>query len=280
MDAYGFRETRTGLAVLGTALGALFSVPVQLSTFYSTNFRHRSVITLRNRHYGHRHKGLHPYRWALYVGSIMLPIASMALAISAGGPPTHYIAPIIFAALVSFSGTLAIAECHVLLMDNFDTSDLPEIALSSISGSTSQGASSTGLPHGTQRPIAIENPDVPDNFTTSHPTVTSGLAIFHGLSFVFAAAAVGFSTYIIDGIGIRGGLGVYTALTALFSAALAAVLWRRKGARMLEVFNVDDGSQGMGDGVRICRISLLQQGKLSRWSEVNGMEYDGADGRV
>jgi hypothetical protein len=219
---------------------------------------------MHNSNYGHTNVGQHPYRWALRIGAIMLPTSSILLTISASGS-THFMVPVFFAAVVSFSTALVVAESYILLMDNFDISDLPEPSLNSGSGSISQGANLTGAPHGTPRPMSLHASD-DESFATSHPCLSSGLAICHGLAFLFAAMAVGVSTHIVEGIGIRKGLGVYTAVTCMVTFGLAYALWRNKEVRLVEVFN--DNEQE-----RDTKVSLLQRSWGTRWTEVNGMEW-------
>jgi len=176
----------------------------------------------------------------------MLPVSSLALTISAAGPPVRFGVPVFFAAVVSFSGAMVIAECYSTMMDNFDISDLPEPSLTPGSGSLSN---STTHQHGTQLPANLNLSD--DSFTTSHPCLSSGLAIFHGVAFLFAAMAVGVSTYIVEGTGVRSGLGASTALTCAMTVILVLALRRNKVARSAEVFGNDRRD-------RDARVSLLQ----------------------
>lgn len=175
--------------------------------------------------------------------------------------------PVFMAALLSYSGTLVLAECYLILLDNYDISDLPEPFLTPGSGSVTHGIASTGRLPGTHRPASI-HPTLSGegSFTTSHPCLSSGLAIFHGLAFLFAAMAVGVSTHIVDGIGVRKGLGVYSGVTCAVTLALGLVLWRSKEVPLVEVFNDDEQE-------RNAKVSLLQRSWGTRWTEVNGMEW-------
>jgi hypothetical protein len=168
----------------------------------------------------------------------------------------------------------------LILLDNWDVSDLPEPMHLSNTGSTHHGSGIGGLPHGTQRPASLHSGESAEDFTTCHPAVSSGLAVFHGLSFLFGAITVGCSVYIVNGIGVRSGLGVYTGFTVLVTLALIAVLWRYKEVKAMEVFDtsVRESEQQAGrekEVVKMVKVSLLQRGKLTRWSEVNAMEYWG-----
>lgn len=280
-DHYRFRPIDVGLAILALSAAALLSIPVQLSTFYMRNFRHRvhHRASLNRQH--HYNEGQHPYRTVFLVGAFLVPVGSLAFTISATGPPTHFVIPVFFAGLVAFSGTLSIAECHLIVMDNFDISNLPEPLLSSGSGSTSRGSSNGGRPHGTQRPSSLVGSN--DDFTTCHPAITSAFGIFQFVSLMAIAGAVGWSRYIDEGMGIRNGFGIFTGLTFLVTVALASVLWRWKEVRVLEVYTVRESEErseiqataAVMDNVRVCKVSILQRGQFTRWSEVNGMVYRG-----
>lgn len=262
---------------MALSVGALLSVPVQLSTFYLRNFRHRvhhrGYPTTRH----HYHEGQHPYRAVFFISIFLVPAASLAFTISATGPPIHFVVPVFFAGLVVFSGTLAIAECHLIIMENFDISNLPEPLLSSGSGSTSYGGGKGGRPHGTQRPSSLVGSN--DDFTTCHPAITAAFGIFQFVSLASIAGAIGWSRYISEGIGVKYGLGIFTGITFLVTIALVGVLWRWNKVRVLEVYADQDSEYGSGAGVteevRVCKISILQKGQLTRWSEVNGMVYRG-----
>ncbi|RPB08210.1 hypothetical protein P167DRAFT_466025, partial [Morchella conica CCBAS932] len=217
---YKFTLVDTGLALLALSAGALLSAPVQLSSFYLRNFRHR-VHHRANSSQHHYHEGQHPYRTVFLIGILLLPVSSLAFTISATGPSTHFFIPVFFAGLVIFSGTLVIAECHLIIMDNFDISNLPEPLLSR-------------RPHGTQRPTSLVGPN--DDFTTCHPAITSAFGILQFVSLISIAGAVGWSRFIHEGIGIKNGLGIYTGISFLVTIALVAVIWRWKEVRILEVF--------------------------------------------
>lgn len=81
---------------------------------------------------------------------------------------------------------------------------------------------------------------------------------------------------------MRNGLGIFTGITFVLTIALAGVLWRWKEVRVLEVYaDPDPEGQPAESGarimeeVRICKVSVFQKGRFTRWSEVNGMVYRG-----
>jgi hypothetical protein len=50
--------------------------------------------------------------------------AGMAYTLASAGPPIHFMVPTVFAGLIGFLSNLAIAECHGIIMETYDTSDL------------------------------------------------------------------------------------------------------------------------------------------------------------
>lgn len=111
---YRFKSIDVGLAVLALPTASLFSIPFQLSTFYLPDFRHlsRRVAHLTGTHSS---MGQHRYRGSLFFSTLLLPTSSLGFTISATSPSTHFMIPVAFAAAAFFSGTLAFAECHLIL---------------------------------------------------------------------------------------------------------------------------------------------------------------------
>jgi hypothetical protein len=223
---------------------------MQLSLFYISNYRHRSMESLHTATFGHKSIGQHPYRPALWASGLLLPFCSIIVAVSATGPTTHFMVPVFFGAVVMFAGTAVIAECHLLLMENFDTSDLPEPYLASSTGSLTAGPNASGLPHGTQRPASLNLGQ--GSFTTAHPCLSATFSILYTFCFLFAAISVAASRSIVDTIGIRSGLGLYAGLTIIASIGLVVALWRNTTVRIPELF---DGEEK----IQTVQISLLQR---------------------
>jgi hypothetical protein len=269
---YKFRAVDIGLSILALPIGGILAVPAQFSMFYLTNFRHRSNVIMHNNNYGHENAGQHPYRAALWLSVGLLPLSSVGFTMTVVGPPMHFMLPVFFAALVSFSGTLAASECYLLLMDNFDVSDLPEPAFSSDSSSLLPRGTSRGPPNGIQQSTRSIASAGRIAFRTSHPCLSAALAITHTIAFLFAGITIGVGSYLEESLGLRNGMAVATGITGAMTAGLVCALWRNKNVRLMEVF----GGEGRE---RMAQVSLLQRGWGTRWSEVNGMEW-WEDGRA
>lgn len=257
---YRFKSIDVGFAVLALPIASLFSIPFQLSTFYLPDFRHlsRSAAHLTGTHSS---MGQHRYRGSLFFSTLLLPTSSLGFTISAAGPSTHFMIPVAFAAAAVFSGTLAFAECHLILWDNWDVSDLPATRMGQ-SGTVSNGASPGGRPHGTSRPVMLQ--DSGDaGFVTSHPEITAGMAVLHSLSLMLAALGIGVSGLLEQTIGMRNGVAIWVGVGFLLAVGLVAVLWRGRRQKALVP----------GEGVaseRWCLVGLLQRGKWTRWSAAGG----------
>lgn len=248
-------------------IAALLSIPFQLSALYLRNFRHRARIPAYAGE-AHVRMGQHHYRSSLYLSTILLPLSGLGFTMSATGPPTHFMLPVAFAAVACFSGTLAVAECHILLWDNWDVSDLPEARLGN-SGSVSSGASQGGRPHGTSRPAMLQ--DAGDaGFMTAHPAISAGMAIFHSLALLTAALAFGIAGRIEETIGVRNGVAIWVGIGFLLTLCLGVVLWRGRGQRVLLVGGDQDDD---GRVERWFLVGALQRGRWTRWSEAGELRW-------
>ena len=54
---------------------------------------------------------------------VSLPLVGLAYTVSSASKPRPYMIPIFFAGAVGFLSILAIAECHGLIMETYDTCD-------------------------------------------------------------------------------------------------------------------------------------------------------------
>lgn len=91
----------------------------------------------------------------------------------------------------------------LLLMNNFDTPDLPEPSVERAPVPMQRGRASWQQTTG----LRAHQPGDEERLKTPHPCP----AIRRGLALPSAAMAGGASSHMVDGIGIREGLGIYTA---------------------------------------------------------------------
>jgi hypothetical protein len=151
-----------GLCVFSMTLGALIAIPFEKASIFS-----------RARHHPPRRESLATGKrltWTSHLvrrtsSMVLLPLAAIGFAVSCKGPPVPFIVPTLLAALIGFLSVLAIAECHGIIMEAYDTSDLLEI--SHRKRHSSRNTNRT-------------------NFS-SFPRVTAAYANMHGLGFILAA---------------------------------------------------------------------------------------------
>lgn len=192
---------------------------------------------------------------------ISLPFAGLAYTLASGGQPTNYMVPIIFAGLIGFLSNLAIAECQGLIMETFDTSDLQP--------------GMTGRP---RRVLPEETRKKRTNFSC-FPRVTAGFAVAQTFAFVIAAGVTAWGGVIERHIGAQTATTVMAGVLLILTLLLIAILTRFKVVQIVpsERFgtNILSGPEDEWKPVIIGnpsgttrRMSVLELGTLSRWSEI------------
>ena len=192
---------------------------------------------------------------------IVLPFAGLAYTLSSGGPPVNFMVPIIFAGVIGFLSNLAIAECNGIIMETFDTSDLQP--------------GMTGRP---RRVLPEEVRRKRTNFSC-FPRVTAGFAMAQTFAFLIAALATGLGGAIERRLGAQTATAVVAGILLMLTLLLIAVLWRFKTVQIIpsERFgtNILSGPEDEWKPVIIGnpsgttrRMSVLELGKMSRWSEI------------
>lgn len=209
--------------------------------------------------------------------TLVLPFVGLAYTLSSGGPGTPFILPVIFAALIGFLSNLAIAECHGIIMEAFDTSDLQP--------------GMTGRPRGTS---GDRTSNKRTNYS-SFPRVSSAFAITQGFGFLIAGAATGVGGVAQRHLGQRLATGVVAAILLILTILLLCVLIRWKEVQIIpnskkgeveaweqarrvsairrSITGVEEEETwrpviiGNPSG-KTRRMSILELGGLSRWSEI------------
>ena len=192
---------------------------------------------------------------------IVLPFAGLAYTLASGGPHINFMVPTIFAGLIGFLSNLAIAECTGIIMETYDTSDLQP-------GMT--GRPRNNLPEEIRRKRT--------NFSC-FPRVTAAFAITQSCAFFIAAAATGAGGAIERRLGAQTATAVVAGILLVLTLLLIAVLTRIKEVQVIPTArygtNVLSGPEDEWKPVIIGhpsgstrRISLLELGKCSRWTEI------------
>ncbi len=192
---------------------------------------------------------------------IVLPFAGLAYTLASGGDHVHFMVPTIFAGLIGFLSNLAIAECNGLIMETYDTSDLQP--------------GMTGRP---RRAIPEEVRQKITNYSC-FPRVTAAFSITQTFAFMIAAAATGWGGVVERRLGAQTASAAIAGVLLVLTILLIGVLWRFKEVQIIpsERFgtNVLTGPEDEWKPVIIGhpsgttrRMSLLELGKQSRWSEI------------
>lgn len=193
---------------------------------------------------------------------VLLPFAGLAYTLSSGGPPTHFMVPTVFAAVIGFLSNLAIAECNGLIMETFDVSDLQP-------GMT--GRRPRHAPSGKNKKGHTTN-------YSSFPRVSAAFALAQTLAFTLAAIATGVGGPIDRQLGAKTATGVVAAILLVLTILFISVLWRWK---QVQVIPSHGGSYmdlpgteipewtpviiGNPSG-KVRRMNLLELGDQSRWT--------------
>ncbi|TVY41156.1 hypothetical protein LOCC1_G004489, partial [Lachnellula occidentalis] len=270
---YRLKSPQVGLAVCSVPVGAMLAIPFQSGSLFS-RARKRGITdddTFDKKVYWTSHL----VRRAIFI--LVLPFAGLAYTLSSNGPPIPLALPIIFAALIGFLSNLAMAECHGIIMETFDTSDLQP--------------GMTGRPRGTSADMTAHKRT---NYS-SFPRVAAAFAITQGFGYLLAAVATGVGGVAERQLGAQAATGVMAGILLVLSILLLGVLARYKEVQIVpdskseelhqwraaRRVSVARAAEGLGDEEEpwrpviignpthsTRRMCLLEMGGLSRWSEI------------
>ena len=255
---YRFQPEYVGLCVAAIPLGALLAIPFQKASLFS-----------RARHHPPRTDSMtfekrvtwtsHLVRRVIFM--IILPFAGLAYTLASGGPQIPIVIPVLFAGVIGFLSNLAIAECNGIIMETYDTSDLQP--------------GMTGRP----RRIIPENLHRKRTNFSCFPRVSAAFAITQTFAFVIAAAATGTGGRVERALGAQTATAVVASVLLVLTVLLVAVLVRFKVVQVVPTArvgtNVLGGPEDEWKPIIIGnpsgttrRMSLLELGRWSRWSEI------------
>lgn len=255
---YMFRPQYVGLCVSAIPIGAFLAIPFQKASFFS-----------RARHHAPRTNSMtfekrvtwttHLVRRGVFM--ILLPFAGLAYTLASGGTQINFMVPTIFAGVIGFLSNLAIAECHGIIMETFDTSDLQP--------------GMTGRP---RRILPQDDRTKRTNFSC-FPRVTAAFAISQTFAFCLAAAATGTGGAVERALGAQAATGVVAGVLLFLTLLLFAVLTRIKTVQIVPSkrygTNVLGGPEDEWKPVIIGhpsgttrRVSILEMGEMTRWTEI------------
>jgi hypothetical protein len=271
---YKWRPRFVGLGVMSIAFGALLAVPLTKAGIFSRErknpFRTDSMTFQKQVTWSS-----HLVRRVIF--TITLPLMGLAYTVSSAGKPKPYMVPIVFAGTVGFLSVLAIAECHGLIMETFDTCDLQP---------------GVNTKHRLQS-MAVQDRRRRTNYS-SFPRVSAGIFGSQTLSFVLAALTTEVGGIMTRHIGAQASTGVTAGILLGLTLLLTAVLWRFKEVQVIpnhtfgtrrdtkawqEFQHVGEMKEGWKAVVignpsgKMRRMNLLELGSLSRWTEIRKLNF-------
>jgi hypothetical protein len=202
---YKFKSPEVGASVMAIPLGALLAIPFQKASLFS---RARSLAPVSDDATFKKKLSWTSHMVRRSIFMLVLPFAGMGYTLSATGPPVPFIIPILFAGLIGFLSNLAMAECHGIIMETFDTSDLQP-------GMTGRPRGSSGDKTASKR----------TNYS-SFPRVTSAFAITQAFGYLIAAAVSGVGGVLTRHLGQQAACGIMAGILLVLSILLLGVLVR------------------------------------------------------
>ncbi|KAF2476095.1 uncharacterized protein BDR25DRAFT_379784 [Lindgomyces ingoldianus] len=269
---YKWHPQYVGLGGMSIAFGALLAVPLTKAGLFSRE-RKRQFRTDSMTFQKQVTWSSHLIRRCIF--TLTLPLMGLAYTVSSAGRPKPYMVPIAFAAAVGFLSILAIAECHGLIMETFDTCDLQP---------------GVNTRHRLQS-LAAQDKRRRTNYT-SFPRVSAGIFASQTLAFIGAAVATEVGGIMTRHIGAQASTGVTAGILFGLTILLTAVLWRFKQVQVIpnHTFGTrrdtkaweEFGQMGKGDWKAVIignpsgkmrRMSVLELGGLSRWTEIRKLNF-------
>jgi hypothetical protein len=274
---YKFKSPCVGASVAAIPVGALLAVPFQKAGLFSRDRTHAptSDDDTRNKKIG---MSSHLIRRTVF--ALSLPFAGLAYTLSSNGPPIPWILPILFAGLIGFLSNLGLAECHGIIMETFDISDLQP-------GMTGRPRKSKLDKYASKR----------TNYS-SFPRVSSAFAITQSFGYLIAAAATGVGGVAQRQLGQQTATGVVAGILLILSILLLGVLVRfreiqiipnmqkegmetfmaarRKSAYLRgDVVGEDDVRPTIiGNPTHVTRrMCVLEMGSMTRWTEIRNKNH-------
>jgi hypothetical protein len=260
---------------MSVPLGAFLAIPFQKASLFSRSRGHTELYD-DNAETLNRKVVLssHLVRRAIFI--LVLPFVGIGYTISSKGPPVPFIIPILFAALIGFLSNLAMGECHGIIMETFDTSDLQP-------GMTGRPRSSVGDKNAAKR----------TNYS-SFPRISSAFAITQGIGYLFGALATGVGGVATRNIGQQAATGVMAGILLVLSLLLLGVLYRFRDVQIIPNSKQEEMQKWKnarrtsailrGEGIEqpeewrpviignpthiMRRMCILELGAMTRWSEI------------
>lgn len=273
---YKWQPRYVGAGVTSIAIGAFLALPLTKANIFSRErknpFRTDSMTFQKQISWSS-----HLVRRTLFM--TVLPLMGIAYTISSAGRPRPYMVPIVFAGALGFFSILAVAECHGIMMETFDTCDLqPGV-------NTKHRLDS----------IAVQDRRRRTKYS-SFPRVTAGIFASQTLAFMGGAVATEVGGIMTRRLGAQTSTGVTAGILLFLTMALTLVLVRFRSVQVIpnhtfgtrrdtEAWKEFRQLEKMGRGSdwkavvignpsgKMRRMSVLELGALSRWTEIRKLNF-------
>ncbi|KAF2435567.1 MFS general substrate transporter [Tothia fuscella] len=258
---YDLPSWGVGLGVASIAIGSLLAVPLTKGGLFS-RARKQGPRSDSDTYKRQVTWSSHLVRRVVFM--VALPIFGIAYTLASPGMQTHYMIPIVFAGFIGFLSNLAITECHGLIMETFDTCDLQP------------GVNSRHRLQSLSESVIMRR-----TAYTSYPRVSAGIFLSQTIGFIVAALATGVGGYITRHLGAQISTGATAVILMMLTILLTLALWRYKSLQVIpdKPFGVKLDKDGRADEYwkpvvignpsgKTRKMSLLEMGGLSRWSEI------------
>jgi MFS family permease len=273
---YRWSPTKVGAGVTSIAIGAALAIPLTKARIFSRE-RKRSFRTDSMTFQKQVSWSSHLVRRAIF--TLLLPLMGIAYTVSSAGRPKPWLVPVVFAGCVGFLSVLAIAECHGLIMETFDTCDLQP---------------GVNTRHRLQS-MAVQDRRRRTNYT-SFPRVTAGIFASQIFAFVLAAVATLVGGNMTRRLGAQTSTGVTAGILFGLTVLLILILLRFKSVQVVPnhtfgtrrdtaAWNEFKDLEKLGRGSdwkavvignpsgKMRRMSVLELGALSRWTEIRKLNF-------
>lgn len=193
--------------------------------------------------------------------TLLLPLATLGLALSMAGRSVHFLIPTVLTGLVAFLTTAAMTECYGVITDTYDVPHLPTSGLGHRTGS--QTADIAELERSSNSPTR---------------RIGAAWAIVQASAFMLAAAGTAAGGMVKDRFGIQAAAGIAAGVSLVLTISLLAVLWPWKIVHIIPSAPLSVGTHGDEaerqaavvdlPESRTRKMNLLELGPLSRWTEM------------
>ncbi|KAL5119792.1 hypothetical protein ACEQ8H_002398 [Pleosporales sp. CAS-2024a] len=273
---YKWQPRFVGAGVMAIAIGGFLAIPLTKAGIFSRErksaFRTDSMTFQKQVTWSS-----HLVRRTVF--TLTLPFLGLAYTLGSAGRPSPYMVPLVFAGALGFISILAIAECHGLIMEAFDTCDLQP---------------GVNTRHRFES-MAVQDRRRRTNYT-SFPRVSAGIFASQTIGYMLAAVATLVGGNMTRRLGAQKSTGATAGILLGLTILLTLVLVRFKQVQVIPnhtfgtrrdtaAWNEFKDLEKAGRGAdwkavvignpsgKMRRMNVLELGALSRWTEIRKLNF-------